>query len=71
MDTGIPGLAVRIRDACEHAGAPYDRLNHIILTHDDIEHIGSLGAYGQDAVDPIEIPADEPEAASIESGRPR
>ena len=70
VDTGVPGSAEHIRSVCELAGVPYKRLNHIILTHDDIDHIGSLGAIIHDASDPIEILAHHAEVATIESGRP-
>jgi glyoxylase-like metal-dependent hydrolase (beta-lactamase superfamily II) len=70
VDTGVPGSAVPIREACEHAGVPYDRLNHIILTHDDIDHIGSLGAIVHDAAGTIEVLAHREEVATVESGRP-
>ena len=70
VDTGVPGSAVPIREACEQAGIPIDRLNHIILTHDDIDHIGSLGVIVHEATGPIEVLAHQAEVATIESGRP-
>ena len=69
FDAGVPGSAGLIRDACTQAGVPYERLNHIILTHDDIDHIGSLGAILQET-GPIEVLAHSAEVATIESGRP-
>jgi glyoxylase-like metal-dependent hydrolase (beta-lactamase superfamily II) len=71
VDTGVPGSAGPTREACERAGAPHDRLNHIILTHDDIDHIGGLGDIAKDATGPVEILAHQAEVASIEGGRPK
>ncbi len=70
VDTGVPGSGAAIRHACLSAGVPYDRLNHIILTHDDIDHIGSLGDIIGGAAGPIEVLAHQAEIAQIESGRP-
>lgn len=42
VDTGYPNQLASIRAAIEKAGVPFDRLNLIILTHHDIDHIGSL-----------------------------
>lgn len=41
IDTGFPGQLHQIREAAEKEGIPFDKLNTIILTHQDIDHIGS------------------------------
>jgi len=41
-DTGFPGQSALIRAAVEQAGVPFPRLGRIIVTHQDIDHIGSL-----------------------------
>lgn len=44
VDTGYPGQLVRLREAVERAGVPFDRINRIILTHHDLDHIGGLAS---------------------------
>ncbi len=42
VDTGYPGASEKILDAISKAGAEFDDLNKIIITHQDIDHIGGL-----------------------------
>jgi len=42
VDAGFPGLEKQIHEAVEKAGVPFDRVNKIVLTHQDIDHVGSL-----------------------------
>ncbi len=42
IDTGMPGQLQAIREACLQAGIPLERLTRIVLTHQDIDHIGGL-----------------------------
>lgn len=42
IDTGMPGQFEALAEACNRAGAPLERLTRIILTHQDIDHIGGL-----------------------------
>jgi glyoxylase-like metal-dependent hydrolase (beta-lactamase superfamily II) len=42
IDTGLPGLAGEIAAAMEALGVPLARLTHIVLTHADMDHVGSL-----------------------------
>ncbi|MHC0037591.1 MBL fold metallo-hydrolase [Pseudoneobacillus sp. C159] len=42
VDTGMPGQGEKIHLATEDAGVPFNRLKAVILTHQDIDHIGSL-----------------------------
>jgi glyoxylase-like metal-dependent hydrolase (beta-lactamase superfamily II) len=42
VDTGIPGQLEIIRKQLELSCYPFDRLSHIIITHQDRDHIGSL-----------------------------
>ena len=44
VDAGFPGQAPLIKERMEKAGVPFDRLTHIIITHQDLDHIGSLAA---------------------------
>lgn len=42
VDSGAPGTLDGIKNAMENAGVPFGRLNKIIITHQDIDHIGGL-----------------------------
>ncbi|MFC0211531.1 MBL fold metallo-hydrolase [Paenibacillus chartarius] len=42
VDTGIPGQIERIRDTLAAEGFPLDRLTKVIITHQDLDHIGGL-----------------------------
>ncbi|WP_414698835.1 MBL fold metallo-hydrolase [Paenibacillus sp. LPE1-1-1.1] len=42
VDTGIPGQTELIRDALAKEGFAFDKLTKIIITHQDLDHIGSL-----------------------------
>jgi len=42
FDAGLPGMAEQIRRRMEEAGAPFGRLNRIVITHQDRDHIGAL-----------------------------
>ncbi len=43
VDTGLPGAAEQIAGAMYAAGVSLSLLTHIVLTHADTDHIGSLG----------------------------
>jgi len=63
IDTGMPGSLDNIRKEMDQAGIPFDKLNKIILTHQDIDHIGSLPALLEHSSQNIEVYAhkeDEP-----------
>lgn len=42
VDVGMPGQLEAIQTAMEKAGVPFDHLKAVILTHQDIDHIGSI-----------------------------
>jgi glyoxylase-like metal-dependent hydrolase (beta-lactamase superfamily II) len=44
IDTGFPGQLPLIREAAEKEGIVLESLTHIVITHHDIDHIGSLAA---------------------------
>lgn len=44
VDTGYPGQLPLLKEEIEKAGVPFDRLNRLLITHQDLDHIGSLPA---------------------------
>ena len=42
IDTGFPGVFNQIYDAIEKEGLQFSKLNTIIFTHQDIDHIGNV-----------------------------
>lgn len=67
IDTGYPGQVPLLREAMEKAGVPFKRLTTIILTHQDIDHIGNLPAIITELSDHhIEVIANEIEKSYIQ-----
>ncbi len=54
VDTGMPGQLAAIQSAVEQAGVPFQRIDGVILTHQDIDHIGSI----KDVLAALERPVD-------------
>jgi len=44
IDTGFPGQADLFIDAIEETGSSLNELSHILITHQDLDHIGSLSS---------------------------
>lgn len=44
VDTGYPGQLELFREAVEKAGVPFKSINRVIITHQDMDHIGSLSS---------------------------
>lgn len=42
VDTGFPGQFPMLKEAVEKAGLSLDGINKVIITHQDIDHIGNL-----------------------------
>ncbi|EPY03852.1 beta-lactamase domain-containing protein [Paenibacillus alvei TS-15] len=47
IDTGFPGQIEDLRMAMQKVGVSLDKLNLVILTHQDIDHIGCLPDIGE------------------------
>jgi glyoxylase-like metal-dependent hydrolase (beta-lactamase superfamily II) len=66
VDTGYPGQLPLFREALEQAGFPFEKLSKIIVTHQDIDHIGSLSDILNAAPRSIEVLATEVDKPYIE-----
>ncbi|MFD0714863.1 MBL fold metallo-hydrolase [Paenibacillus sp. GCM10027626] len=55
VDTGYPGQLPLIREAIRAAGVPFEQLQAVIVTHQDLDHIGNLPGLLQEAKQPLRI----------------
>ena len=55
VDAGFPGQLQQIREAMNKAGVPFDRLDKVIITHQDIDHIGSLPDIVRESSHKVEV----------------
>lgn len=67
VDTGMPGFRDKIMESIREAGLGDRRLSAIILTHEDIDHIGGLAQFLGDA---DEAGAARPDVYAHEADRP-
>jgi len=65
VDAGFPGQLPQIREAIEKTGVVFDKLNMVILTHHDIDHIGSLSAILKEMPDNVSVLAHKEEKPYI------
>ncbi len=70
FDAGLPGMGDVIREAAEKAGVPFERLNKIMITHSDMDHIGSLAKIIQENDHKITVYAHKEEKPYIEAELP-
>jgi glyoxylase-like metal-dependent hydrolase (beta-lactamase superfamily II) len=66
VDTGFPGQLPLFREALEQAGFPLETLTKIIVTHQDIDHIGNLPEMLQHAPRTLEVLATEADRPYIQ-----
>jgi glyoxylase-like metal-dependent hydrolase (beta-lactamase superfamily II) len=66
VDAGFPGQLPKFREAMEKAGAALDKLDKVILTHQDLDHIGSLPDILNESPHRIEVLANEVEKPYIQ-----
>ena len=55
VDTGYPGQADKFSDAFAEVGQSIEKLNRIVVTHQDLDHIGSLPALLSGSPHAIEV----------------
>lgn len=66
VDTGYPRQLEQLRAAIRACDVDPDRINHIVMTHQDIDHIGNLQQIVEEAATRIEVSADEREKPYIQ-----
>jgi len=70
VDAGLPGMARQFIDAIVKAGVQPDMLTTIIITHHDLDHIGSLGELQKMVPHHVRIMAHPEEVPYIQGERP-
>ncbi|MGN4672392.1 MBL fold metallo-hydrolase [Bacillus cereus group sp. MYBK225-1] len=70
IDTGFPGQFEDIQVEMERVGVSVDKLKVVILTHPDIDHIGSLPDVLENGVSDIKVYAHELDKPYIEGDLP-
>ncbi|MGN7765063.1 MBL fold metallo-hydrolase [Paenibacillus sp. 22594] len=69
IDTGVPGAAQKFKEAAAEASVPWDLVRTILITHQDIDHIGSLQALLEQSQSKITVFAHEIERPYIEGDK--
>ncbi|WDZ63764.1 MBL fold metallo-hydrolase [Paenibacillus polymyxa] len=70
IDTGFPGQIEDLRVAMEKVGVSFDQLKAVILTHQDVDHIGSLPEILQECGSHIKVYAHELDKPYIQGDIP-
>jgi glyoxylase-like metal-dependent hydrolase (beta-lactamase superfamily II) len=69
VDTGYPGLLPKFKDALQEAAVPWSKLHTIIITHQDLDHIGSLPAFLTEKGSALTVLAHETEKPYIQGDK--
>jgi glyoxylase-like metal-dependent hydrolase (beta-lactamase superfamily II) len=69
IDTGFPGFLPLLREAFAKTGVPFERLGKVILTHQDVDHIGTLPDIRAALGEKVEIISHEVEKPYIQGDR--
>ena len=70
VDTGFPGQLHELRKAMDEAGIPFSKLSKVIITHQDVDHIGGLQEILKGSDHKIEVIAHKEEKPFIEGEKP-
>ncbi len=70
VDAGDPGTLPAIQQEMELAGVPFERLTKLILTHQDLDHIGGAADILSASKHQIEVLAHEKDKPYIEGEKP-
>lgn len=66
VDTGFPGQFPMLKEAIEKTGHSFDKISRIIITHQDIDHIGNLPLILDKAGGKIEVMCGEADKPYIQ-----
>lgn len=66
VDAGLPGMAPQFLKAMAQAKVPFEKLTRIIITHHDLDHIGSLGELQRAVPQRVEVLAHAGEVPYIQ-----
>lgn len=69
VDAGLPSQIEDIRAETIKAGVEFERINKIIITHHDLDHIGSLASIINDSNNKIEVLSHSDEKPYIEGDK--
>ncbi|WP_379153396.1 MBL fold metallo-hydrolase [Paenibacillus sp. sgz5001063] len=69
IDTGVPGAEQKFKQAAAEASVPLSHVRTILITHQDIDHIGSLPALLEQSQSTITVLAHEIERPYIEGDK--
>ncbi|MCZ8516193.1 MBL fold metallo-hydrolase [Paenibacillus filicis] len=70
VDTGYPGQWPMLREAVQAAGVQAERINRVVLTHQDVDHIGALPQLLAETPHPVEVSAHSLEMPYIQGEKP-
>ncbi|WP_410512831.1 MBL fold metallo-hydrolase [Paenibacillus sp. BR2-3] len=70
IDTGMPGQSEQIKEVISKIGVPMERIHSVILTHQDMDHIGALPALVHELGTGFTVYAHEFDKPYIEGERP-
>jgi len=70
FDTGMPGQTEQLLRAIEEAGIPFERVKAVVLTHQDLDHVGGLPELLRRAQHRIKVWAHAADRPHIEGALP-
>ncbi len=66
VDAGLPGMAGKFVNAIAQAGVSLEKIGQVIITHHDLDHLGSLRDLQESVPNPFEILAHADEVPYIQ-----